>query len=406
NGIIIEAHAATRLRPGTSSSATPSGYWNIQMYIKERVILRDWAKKAPRMREMAALEGRPGWGVWDAVWDTCDFANHYSRERKKYKYYINLIKKEEGQGSISSGSRSRLSSAQINRANKGKGRATTADEEGHAYSWIPDPVSEHEEDDGGFSLDEAEWADRARRSCVIVRIPRSLPAESIAERSYSKFKSEPRNDSDIGHEQKLASSHAELVNEKSFEQLEVHKPKGTQLRTLVRPAAAAEMDVIYISSDDDDIPTLATQVARSSLAPKSEVVEITDSLSENQDEFMHDVTDSEGPRMVRSKTRMTTKYHIIDGGQVYREKPWLMRRPLPTPDLQPVTGSPLADEVPDSQDDAEDFNSSDSETKYTQRPPRSPSPDTERTKMLIELNRQILEFAPVSFLLVDPLFGK
>jgi hypothetical protein len=28
------------------------------------------------MREIAAQEGRPGWGAWDAVWDTFDFAGH------------------------------------------------------------------------------------------------------------------------------------------------------------------------------------------------------------------------------------------------------------------------------------------------------------------------------------------
>ncbi|KAF8747579.1 hypothetical protein RHS02_00111, partial [Rhizoctonia solani] len=406
-----------------------------------RVILRDWAKKAPRMREMAALEGRPGWGVWDAVWDTCDFANHYSRERKKYKYYINLIKKEEGQGSISSRSRSRLSSAQINRANKGKGRATTADEEGHAYSWIPDPVSEHEEDDGGFSLDEAEWADRVKRP----RISLGQEAGSSGTRpiysSPSLGEREDRVSSSVSRDRYQPSPSLNVRTPSSSQNPGTIRISGTNrnspartpsssmrnpssswrftsqrgpssgttpasrrspemrksaIRTPVRPAAAAEMDVIYISSDDDDIPTLATQVARSSLAPKSEVVEITDSLSENQDEFMHDVTDSEGPEDGPLQDQND------DEIPYYRRRTSVPRETVvdetPPPHARSPTGrtgSPLADEVPDSQDDAEDFNSSDSETKYTQRPPRSPSPDTERTKMLIELNRQILEFAPL-----------
>lgn len=37
-----------------------------------RRILERWAEKAPRKRELAARDGREGWGVWDAQWDKVD----------------------------------------------------------------------------------------------------------------------------------------------------------------------------------------------------------------------------------------------------------------------------------------------------------------------------------------------
>ncbi|CAE6431227.1 unnamed protein product [Rhizoctonia solani] len=411
-----------------------------------RKILREWAKKAPRMREIAAQEGRPGWGAWDAVWDTFDFAGHYQSELWKYRHYLGLIQKENRHESTPSSSRSHRLGARPNRINKGKGRATTADEQEHAYSWVPDPYSADEEDDGGFSLDEAEWTDRAKRPRVEsdqddgpsgMRWARSSPFhESRPEREDHMQESPPRahlqsspslgvrtpnSSQSMGGTwtQRIArNSHAPTpsssarnpstgwrftspratslgtppTSRKSIE------TKNSNISTPARPARAVSPDVILISSDDDNIPTLAAEVARSSIAPKEEVIDIADSQSEGHDEPMHATNSWEEPDDI------PPQHHNSDELSYSRQRTSVLRETAidetPPPRARSTPGrheAPPTEEIADSQDEAEDFNSSDSESKYTQRPPRPPSPNRERVHRLVELNRQINEFAPVSF---------
>ncbi|CCO31808.1 hypothetical protein BN14_05858 [Rhizoctonia solani AG-1 IB] len=359
------------------------------------------------MREIAAQEGRPGWGAWDAVWDTFDFAGHYQSELWKYRHYLGLIQKENRHESTPSSSRSHRLGARPNRINKGKGRATTADEQEHAYSWVPDPYSADEEDDGGFSLDEAEWTDRAKRPRVESdqddgpsgmrwarsRITASGPpsVESIAGCSHTQLESKYGWNTDAEDCQEFACSHTKLIREKSVNRLEVHKSKGNKFR-------AVSPDVILISSDDDNIPTLAAEVARSSIAPKEEVIDIADSQSEGHDEPMHATNSWEEPDDI------PPQHHNSDELSYSRQRTSVLRETAidetPPPRARSTPGrheAPPTEEIADSQDEAEDFNSSDSESKYTQRPPRPPSPNRERVHRLVELNRQINEFAPVSF---------
>ncbi|CAE6385805.1 unnamed protein product [Rhizoctonia solani] len=409
--------------------------------IISRTILREWVKKAPRMREIAIQEGRPGWGAWDAVWDTFDFTDHYQKERRKYKHYLDLIQKENRQEFTPSSSRSRRTGAQLTRVNKGKGRATTVDEEERAYSWIPDPLYADEEDDGGFSLDEAEWADRVKRPRINLsqdvgpsgtqwtrsspslgsgqedhvlpspprgHQPSPPPGTRIPSSSQNPRASRMRGTTSDSFARTPSSSTRNPSATWRFTSPRAPSPgtpptsrksmetKNSRISTPVRPAAAVAMEVICISSDDDDIPTLAAEVARSSIAPKSEVIDITDSQSEGNDKPMRGASDWD-------ELENTLPQSHNNGEPPYsRQRTSILRETVidETPPRARSTPSrpesPAIEEIPESQDEAEDFNSSDSESKYAQRPPGPPSPNRERIQRLVELNRQINEFAPMA----------
>ncbi|CAE6488976.1 unnamed protein product [Rhizoctonia solani] len=411
-------------------------------YISKKV-LKEWAARAPQMREIAVEEGRAGWGVWDAVWDKVDFTKWYKKERNKFKYYLQTMRNEndERDKTTPSSSRSRRSATKPTPPNKGKGRATTADEENHAYSWIPDPASDQEEDDGGVSLDEYEWAGRAKRPRLIQnqsggpsgsRLTRSSPSlgsgrddrmsSSLSRDHYqpspslgtrtpstsqnligtSQFHGSPRdtvprtpsssmrNPSSSWRftSQRAPSSGTPPTSRRSLE------TKLSHISTEVRPQALEATDVIYVSSDDEIIPTLTADVARSSIAPRSEVIDITDSASEDHDESMRaaseidelldddpmqnpDDEDEDEPSYLRQRTSVPRE-------TVVRETP-------PPSSRRERPESPPIEEISDSQ---EEFGSSDSESKYGPPAPRPLTPKRQEIKRLQVINDRILAFLP------------
>ncbi|CAE6505970.1 unnamed protein product [Rhizoctonia solani] len=418
-------------------------YRGAEKCVSKRV-LEEWVALAPRLRELAVQEGRAGWGVWDAVWDKVDFTEWHKKERGKFNYYLKAIRnKEERDKSTPSSSRSRRSGAKTIQLDKGKGRATTVDEGGYAYSWIHDPgPADEEEDDAGVSLDEGEWEGRAKRPRInlsqeagpsgtqrtrsspslgrgsIDRIFSSLsrdhyqPSPSLGIRTPSSIRnptttshypgsargSLPRTPSSSGRNpssswkftsQKGPSSGTPLTSRRSLE------TRLSQLSTQVRPQPSDAL-VIYISSDDD-IPMLTADVARSSIAPRSEVIDITDSPSEDHDESMRAASeidevedaliqdhDADEPPNLRQRTSV-------------RRETVVGETPPPGHQRQSSSGrldSPPIEEISDSQ---EEFGSSDSESKYAQPAPRPLGPQGQRSKKLQELNKQILLFAPLVF---------
>ncbi|KDN44665.1 hypothetical protein RSAG8_05430, partial [Rhizoctonia solani AG-8 WAC10335] len=387
--------------------------------------------------------GRAGWGVWDAVWDKVDFTEWFKKEQDKFKYYLKVLSLEERQEkSTASSSRSERYAVRSTRPDKGKGRATTEDEEHYAYRWIPDPISDEEEDDGGISLDEAEQAGRAKRPRISSsqdvgpsgaqltrsspslgelgdRISSSLsrdhyqPSPSLGTRTPSSGRnptatsqfhgsargSFPRTPSSSGRNpssswmftsQKGPSPPTPATSRKS---LETRLPL---LSAQARPQPSETTDIIYVSSDDDDIPMLTANVARSSIAPKSEVIDITDSPSEDGDESMRAVSEVGEIEDPPPQDR--------DG---YDEPPYPRQRtsvpretvvgetPPPGSRLQPSSGRPESPPIEEVSDSQEEFDSSDSESKYGQPVPRPPTPKRQRVERLKELNDKILLFAPL-----------
>ncbi|KAH7337967.1 hypothetical protein B0J17DRAFT_768194 [Rhizoctonia solani] len=410
-------------------------------YISKKV-LKEWAARAPRMREMAVEEGRAGWGVWDAVWDKVDFTEWYKKERNKFKHYLKTIRSENDEDkSTPSSPRSRRSATKPTPLNKGKGRATTADEENHAYSWIPDPDSDEEEDDAGVSLDEDEWAGRAKRPRLSQnqsvgpsgsrlihsspslgsgqddRMSSSLsrdhyqPSPSLGTRTpsmsenppgTSQFRGSPRGSfprtpsSSVRNpssswrftSQKGPSSGTPPTSRRSMD------IRLSQLSTQVRPQVPEAADVIIVSSDDEVIPMLAADVARSSIAPRSEVIIITDSPSEDSDESMRAA--SEIDELLEDDS-MQNLDDDDDHEPLYpRQRTSVLRETVvgetPPRDSRPERPeSPPMEEISDSQ---EEFGSSDSESKYGPPAPRPLTPNRQKIKRLQVINDQILAFVP------------
>ncbi|CAE6472565.1 hypothetical protein ACGC1H_005890 [Rhizoctonia solani] len=405
-----------------------------------RRVLQEWVDLAPQMREIAAREERAGWGVWDAVWDKVDFTEWYKKEHHKFNYYLKVLAREKGQDKYTpSSSRRRRSAVKTALANKGKGRATTADEEQHAYRWIPDPVSDEEEDDGGVSLDEAEWASRAKRPRIdsnqdagpsgtqLTRSSQSLgdgpddhissslsrdhyqPSPSLGHQTPSSIRnptatsqlpgsargSSHRTPSSSGQNpssnwrftsQRGPSPATPATSRKSLETRRSH------LSPQVPPLPEAT-DVIYVSSDDDIMPELTADVARSSIAPRSEVI---------------DITDSDGDASMRAVSEMRDLEDVpTQGRDDYDEPPFPRQRtsvrretvvhetPPPGSRLQPSSRRPESPPIEEVSDSQEDFNSSDSESKYGQPTPRPPTPKRLRTERLIKLNDAIHAFVPM-----------
>ncbi|CAE6477951.1 unnamed protein product [Rhizoctonia solani] len=408
-------------------------------------VLEDWVALAPRLRELAVQEERAGWGVWDAVWDKVDFTEWYKKERGKFNYYLKAIRNEEERDeSIPSSFSSRRSGSKPIQLDKGKGRATTVDEEGYSYGLIhdPSPVDE-EEGAGGVSLDEDEWEGRAKRPRISLsqeaapsgtqrthsgpslgrgsndRIPSSLsrdyyqPSPSLAIRTPSSVWSPkttshylgsardslPHASSSLGRNLSSSWRFTSQKGPSSGTPPTSHRSPGTRLLKLSiqpRPQSSDAL-VIYISSDDDDIPMLTADVACRSIAPKSEIIDITDSSSEDYGESM------------RAASEMGQVEDTLIQGYYDDEPPNLRQRtsapretvigetPPPGHRPQPSSGrldSPSIEEISDSQ---EEFGSSDSESKYAQPVPRSLDPKIQRNKKLQELNQQILLFAPLVF---------
>ncbi|CAE7120766.1 unnamed protein product [Rhizoctonia solani] len=420
-------------------------YQGAEKHMSKKV-LKGWADLAPRMREIAATEGRAGWGVWDAVWDKEDFTGRYKKNKYKLKYYLKVIDSEKSQDkSTPSSSRSGRSLGRPNRVDKGKGRATTVDEEQYTYRWIPDPLSD--EDDGGISLDEAEQADRAKRPRMASsqdggpsrtqqtrsspslgdqddRISSSLtrdhyqPSPSMGTRTPSSIRnfattsqirgsareSLPRTPSSSGRN---PSSSWRFTSQKgpSITPATSHTSLGAkslnppaQARTPPPPPPPPQAsNVIYISSDDE-FSGLTADVARSSIAPKNEVIDITDSPSEARDESMRAVSemgdledlddtpmqayDDDEPAYPRQRTSVLRE-------TVIAETPPRENRPQPSSGR--LESPQVEEEISDSQ---EDYNSSDSESKYGPPAPRPLSPKRQKLERLRALNEQIISFAP------------
>ncbi|CAE6428452.1 unnamed protein product [Rhizoctonia solani] len=404
-----------------------------------RRVLEEWVELAPQMREMAAQEGRAGWGVWDAVWDKVDFTQWYKKEQHKFNYYLKILAREDKSTPSSSRGRRRFA-AKTALVNKGKGRATTADEEPHAYRWIPDPVSE-EEDDGGISLDEAEWASRAKRPRIssgqdagpsgtqVTRSSQSLgdgpgdhisssisrdhyqPSSSLGHQTPSSIRnptatsqfpgsargSFQRTPSSSGRNptsswrftsQRAPSPATPATSRKSLDTRRSH------LSPQVPPQSEAT-DVIYVSSDDDIMPGLTADVARSSLAPRSEVIDITDSPSEDGDESMRAVSEMGDLEDAPTQRRDDYDDPPFPSQRTSIRPETVIRETPPGSRLQSSSRRPESPPVEEVSDSQEDFNSSDSESKYGQPAPRLPTPKRLWTERLIKLNDAIHAFVPL-----------
>ncbi|CUA67989.1 Putative NAD(+)--arginine ADP-ribosyltransferase Mav [Rhizoctonia solani] len=422
-------------------------YRGTDRYMSKRV-LEEWVDLAPQMREMAAREERAGWGVWDAVWDKVDFVEHRHKEEKKFNYYLKVLKQEERTKPIPPSSRSGRSALRSAQVNKGKGRATTADEETYAYRWIPDPVSE-EEDDGGFSQDETEWIDRVKRPRIDLsrdagpsgaRLSHSSPSLGDGDRPEDRMSSSlsrnlyqpgpsltnrtpsssrvptatsqlpPRSTRGSTPRASTSSNRNPSSSWKSTSQKgpspttppTSHKSPDTSrshLSAQAPPQSSETADVIDVSSDviwvssDED---LAADVARSSIAPRNDVIDITDSPSEGGDESMRavsDMDDLEDDQMQGHSNHDEPPYP----GQrtsVLRETV-IAETPPPGTRPQPSFSRPRSPPVEEIDDSQDEFNSSDSESKYGPRPPRPLTPKRQRIEKLKKLNDEILLFAPM-----------
>ncbi|KAJ1305449.1 hypothetical protein OPQ81_000459 [Rhizoctonia solani] len=423
-------------------------YQGPEKHMSKRV-LKEWAALAPQMREIAGKEERAGWGVWDAVWDNTDFNEWYNKERSKFNYYLKLIRfdKEDTDGSTCSSSRTRRSGTKPTALDKGKGRAITVDQESCAYSWIPDPCSSDEEDDAGVSLDEDEWAGRAKRPRISssqdggagpsgTQWNRSSPSLGSSRQgthissplSRGRYQASPslgvRTPSSGQHptatshfpgsargafvptpssssnnpssnwiftSQKGPSTNTPPTSRRSLE------TRLSQLSTQTRPKVFEAQDVIYVSSDDDNNPMVASDVARSSIALESEIIEIVDSPSEDHDEVMRTASEID-----EVEDALTQVEDDCDESPNPRQRTSVLRETVIGETPPRGFRSQLSSYRPDSppveviSDSQEEFNSSDSESKYSQPVPRPLGPSGQRTKRLQQINEQIMLFAPMA----------